>query len=102
MNGANANLSIEHLMGEGAEFEFIPGDGIPGKVLTITVLDRGTGYSTKPVGDLTQLGDGNATTNVIIRPSVIELPGRWLTSDSLYHQMILNLKVKTTTLIFLM
>jgi hypothetical protein len=83
VNGANANLSIEHLMGEGAEFEFIPGDGIPGKVLSITVLDRGTGYSTKPVGDLTQLGDGNATTNVIIRPSVIELPGRWLTSDSL-------------------
>jgi hypothetical protein len=83
VNGANAVLSIEHFMGEGAEFEFIPGDGIPGKVLSINVLDRGTGYSTKPVGDLTQLGDGNATTNVIIRPSVIELPGRWLTSDSL-------------------
>jgi hypothetical protein len=83
VNGVNAVLSIEHFMGEGAEFEFIPGDGIPGKVLSINVLDRGTGYSTKPVGDLTQLGDGNATTNVIIRPSVIELPGRWLTSDSL-------------------
>jgi hypothetical protein len=83
VNGANAVLSIEHFMGEGAEFEFIPGDGIPGKVLSINVLDRGTGYSTKPVGDLTQSGDGNATTDVIIRPSVIELPGRWLTSDSL-------------------
>ena len=83
VNGANAVLSIEHFMGEGAEFEFIPGDGIPGKVLSINVLDRGTGYSTKPVGDLTQSGDGTATTNVIIRPSVIELPGRWLTSDSL-------------------
>jgi hypothetical protein len=83
VGGSNATLSIEYLMGEGAEFEFIPGDGIPGKVLSINVLDKGTGYSTKPVGDLTQSGDGNATTNVIIRPSVIELPGRWLTSDSL-------------------
>jgi hypothetical protein len=82
-NGTNAVLSIEHFMGEGAEFEFIPGDGIPGKVLSINVLDRGTGYSTKPVGDLTQSGDGEATTNVIVRPSVIQLPGRWLTSDSL-------------------
>jgi hypothetical protein len=81
--GANANLTIQNFMGEGVEFEFEPGDGIIGKVLTIDLLESGTGYSTKPVGDLTQLGDGLATTNVVIRPSVIQLSGRWSTSDGL-------------------
>jgi hypothetical protein len=83
ISGANANLAIQDFMGEGAEFQFEAGDGIAGKVLSINLLNKGTGYSTKPVGDLSQSGDGEATTNVIIRPSVIELPGRWLTSDSL-------------------
>jgi hypothetical protein len=83
VSGVGANLAIQDFMGEGAEFQFEAGDGIAGKILSIKVLDKGTGYSTRPLGDLTLSGDGEATTNVIIRPSVIELPGRWLTSDSL-------------------
>ncbi len=83
ISGANANLAIQNFMGQDAEFSFEPGDGIAGKVLSINLLNTGSGYSTKPVGDLSQSGDGKATSNVIIRPSVIELPGRWITSDGL-------------------
>ena len=83
VSGVGANLAIQDFMGEGAQFEFQAGDGIAGKILSINVLDKGTGYSTRPLGDLTLIGDGKATTNVVIRPSVVELPGRWLTSDSL-------------------
>jgi hypothetical protein len=83
ISGANANLAIQNFMGQDAEFSFEPGDGIAGKVLSIKLLNTGTGYSTRPVADLTLSGDGNATTDVTIRPSVVELPGRWLTSDSL-------------------
>lgn len=82
-SGSNANLEVQFFMGKGAEFDYQSGDGIPGKVLSIKVLDKGTGYIATPIGDLTTKGDGNATTNVQIRPSVVELPGRWLTSDSL-------------------
>jgi len=83
ISGANANLAIQNFMGQDAEFLFEPGDGIAGKVLSINLLNTGSGYSTKPVGDLSQSGDGKATSNVITRPSVIELPGRWITPDGL-------------------
>ena len=83
LSGINANLSIQHLMGQGAEFDFESGDGVAGKVLSIALLNKGTGYSTQPIGNLSQSGDGNATTNVNIRPSLIRLPGRWTTPDSL-------------------
>ena len=81
-------------MGQGAEFEFEAGDGIAGKVLSIALLNKGTGYSTQPIGDLTQSGDGTATTNVNIRPSLIELPGRWTTSDSLLSSDNIKLEGK--------
>ena len=94
LSGANANLSIQFLMGQGAEFEFEAGDGIAGKVLSIALLNKGTGYSTQPIGDLTQSGDGTATTNVNIRPSLIQLPGRWTTSDSLLSSDNIKLEGK--------
>jgi hypothetical protein len=81
--GTGANLAIEHFMGEGAQFDYVSGDGISGKVLSIRILNPGKGYTTVPVADLKFSGDGTATATVNIRSSLIDLPGRWTTSDGM-------------------
>jgi hypothetical protein len=81
--GTGANLQVEHFMGQDAEFEYTPGDGIQGKVLSIKVINPGKGYTVTPVVDLTFSGDGNATANANIRSSFVKLPGRWVKSDGL-------------------
>jgi hypothetical protein len=81
--GTGANLAIQHFMGEGVDFTYVPGDGISGKVLSIKVLNPGKGYKTSPIADLKFSGDGNASANIEIRPSLEKLPGRWTTSDGM-------------------
>jgi hypothetical protein len=82
-SGSNAVLQIEHLMGEGALFDFVPGDGIQGKILSVKLLDPGVGYNFPPIVDMGLSGDGNAIITSNIRESFIQLPGKWTTSDSI-------------------
>jgi hypothetical protein len=82
-SGSNAVLEIEHFMGEGALFDFVPGDGIDGKILSVKLLDPGIGYNFPPIVDMTLSGDGNAIITSNIRESFIKLPGRWTTSDGI-------------------
>jgi hypothetical protein len=81
--GTGANLQVEHFMGQGVEFEYVAGDGISGKILSIKVLNPGKGYTVTPVVDLKFSGDGNATANANIRSSFVTLPGRWINEDGL-------------------
>jgi hypothetical protein len=81
--GVGANLQIEHFMGQNVEFEYVAGDGISGKILSIKVLNPGKGYTVTPVVDLKFSGDGNATANANIRSSFVTLPGRWINEDGL-------------------
>jgi hypothetical protein len=81
--GTGANLVVEHFMGEGVDFDYVKGDGISGKVLSIKILNPGKGYTTTPIADLRFSGDGTATADVITRNSIISLPGRWTTSDGM-------------------
>jgi hypothetical protein len=81
--GTGANLVVQHFMGEGADFDYVRGDGISGKVLSIRLLNPGKGYTTQPTADLKFSGDGKATANIVARNSIINLPGRWTTSDGM-------------------
>ena len=80
--GANANLSVVALMGDGENL-FATADKNPGEVLKIRIIDAGSGYVYPPEIDLTQSGDGNATANADVETSYVTFPGRWTTSDSI-------------------
>jgi hypothetical protein len=83
VGGQFANLSIGSFMGEGVQFEYEADDGIPGKILSVNLLDRGSAYVSAPIVDLRSFGDGNAIVTAQTRPSYVTLPGRWTTSDSI-------------------
>ena len=81
--GTGANLEVEHFMGQDVEFDYVTGDGIQGKIISIKVLNPGKGYTVTPVVDLKFSGDGTATANTNIRSSFVTLPGRWINEDGL-------------------
>jgi hypothetical protein len=81
--GFGANLVVEHFMGQNVKFDYVSGEGIGGQILSIKLLDRGSGYTVVPIIDLTLSGDRNATATVTNRPSLVQLPGRWAKSDGL-------------------
>jgi len=81
-SGANANLTVSALMGDGENL-LAQSDQNPGAILKIRITDAGEGYEFAPQVDLTTYGDGTATANTEIEPSYVTFPGRWTTSDSL-------------------
>jgi len=81
--GTGSNLVVEHFMGEGVDFEYELGDGIQGKILSLSLINSGKGYTVTPVVDLKFSGNGNATAVANIRNSFIQLPGRWINSDGI-------------------
>jgi hypothetical protein len=80
-SGVGANLIVEHFMGQDVDFQYVLGDGIPGKILSIKILNSGTGYKVTPIVDLKFSGDGNALVTANLRPTFVQLPGRWINSD---------------------
>ena len=80
--GANANLSMIALMGDGENL-FATADQDPGAITKIRIVDAGSGYVYPPQIDLSQSGDGTALANSAIEPSYVTFPGRWTTSDSI-------------------
>lgn len=83
VSGTGASISVKNLMGQGAQFDYDLSDGIPGKILAVELLNRGTGITSNTIIDLKQSGDGLAVITAQTRPSLISLPGRWITSDSI-------------------
>lgn len=88
-NGVGAVLQVTALMGEGATFSaMLPVDEfgrrkLAGEIKSFKILDQGVGYDTIPYVDLTGYGNGQALANVEINTSYEEIPGRWITSDSI-------------------
>jgi hypothetical protein len=82
-NGSNANLQVTAVMGGGEQLGFIIEDGVAGKILSIKVLESGSGYSTEPLIDLSNSGDGTAIASANLAPAVVQLSGRWITSDGI-------------------
>ena len=80
--GANANLSIVALMGDGENL-FATSNQNPGAILKIRIIDGGEGYEFAPQINLTSKGDGTATANAEVETSYITFPGHWTSSDSI-------------------
>jgi hypothetical protein len=80
--GANANLSVIALMGDGENL-YGSADQALGAILKIRIVNSGAGYKYPPQIDLAGYGDGKATANAKVESSYITFPGRWTTSDSI-------------------
>jgi len=79
--GVGANVEIDSLVSDG-EVILPTGIGLPGKILSIQVLDPGSGYEYIPIVTVTG-GSGTATANADIERSYLTSTGRWTTSDSI-------------------
>jgi uncharacterized protein len=79
--GVGANISIDSLVSDG-ESLLASGIGQPGEILSIQVLNPGSGYEYIPIITITG-GSGTATANAEIERSYLSSPGRWTTSDSI-------------------
>lgn len=83
VSGVGCEISVSGLMGEGALFEYDSGDGLPGKILEVDLLQKGTGLLSTPIIDMRYSGDGKATITSQTTPSYVTLPGRWISSDGI-------------------
>jgi hypothetical protein len=83
VSGANANIVVGAIMGDGEHLNALFGTDPVGKILSIRITDSGSGYDYNPPVDLTQSGDGLAVANAVLNTSTVELPGRWTTTDSI-------------------
>jgi hypothetical protein len=80
--GANANISVQGLLGDGENL-LAASDKNPGEILKIRIIDAGQGYEYPPEIDLSGSGDGTATANATVESTYVTFPGRWTTSDSI-------------------
>jgi hypothetical protein len=64
-SGANANLSVIALMGDGESLTPFIGNTQPGQIISIKVVSGGSGYQYIPQVDLTGSGDGTATAALV-------------------------------------
>ena len=89
ISGTGANVEIDSLVSDG-ESIFPTGIGQPGQILTIQVLNPGSGYEYIPIVTISG-GSGTATANADIERSYLTSPGRWTTSDSIISSTERNL-----------
>lgn len=82
LNGANANLTVSSLMGDG---ESLSGQSTSplGQILDIRITNGGFGYEFPPQIILTGSGDGTAQANGVIESTYVTLPGRFTTSEGI-------------------
>lgn len=81
-SGANANLSVIALMGNGENLSGTSTSPL-GQILNIRITDGGFGYEFLPQIILTGSGDGTAQANGVIETTYVTIPGRFTTSDGI-------------------
>jgi len=77
--GTGANISVTNILGTGGSF--LVANSVIGAIETISITNRGSGYTFIPTINLTQSGDGTAIANATIIEGVFEYSGRWLNDD---------------------
>ena len=77
--GTGANIIVTHRLGEGGDYAIA--NSTLGSIEKISILNRGSGYTTPPTINLKSLGDGTATANATIIEGVFTYPGRYLNDD---------------------
>lgn len=90
--GSGANVEVVALMGDGEEFLASLGNNKPGGIETITILDAGDGLQSVPEIDLTDYGDGTATAEAVLIPTVETFAGRWTNQDGLISSSYMKLQ----------
>jgi hypothetical protein len=83
VNGIGAVLVVSKIMGFGATYSPIIGEGISGQIKSIKVISEGVGYEIVPGIDLSLSGDGNAKGIAVLTESTLKLPGKWKNSDGI-------------------
>jgi hypothetical protein len=77
--GSGADIQVTARLGEGGEY--IVANTTLGAIQTISIINRGTGYTSVPTINLQSLGDGTATATATILQGVYTYPGRYLNDD---------------------
>jgi len=92
--GSNANVQVIAIMGDGEELSSSLGNNNPGGIETITILDAGLGLQSVPEIDLSNYGDGTATAEAVLVPTLETLPGKWQNQDGLISSTYMRLQGK--------
>jgi hypothetical protein len=80
--GVGANVEIDSLISDGELLIASGGTGQPGQILSIQVLNPGSGYEYPPIISISGATGSGAVANADIEQSYLTSPGRWTTSDS--------------------
>lgn len=78
-NGANANVVVTAILGDGELCEATA--NVLGAIEKLTVVSGGVGYLTAPTLDLSAMGDGTAQASANIVTGIYTYPGRYLNDD---------------------
>ena len=77
--GSGGQIEVQALLGYGGDFAVA--NSTLGAIERITLLSRGTGYTSAPTINLTNYGDGTAQATATIVTGVYTYPGRYLNDD---------------------
>jgi hypothetical protein len=76
---SNANIEVTAVLGSGETL--YSANSIQGKILSLQIIQSGSGYTTAPTLNLTQIGDGTAQAEATIITGEFTYPGRYLNDD---------------------
>lgn len=92
--GSNANVQVVSIMGDGEQLTATIGNTQPGGVQSILILDPGKGLQSVPEFDLSRSGNGNATVQANLIPTIEEFPGKWISQKGLISSTYTKLQGK--------
>ena len=92
--GSNANVEVVAIMGDGEQFTANIGTNKPGSVQSVLIIDAGKGLKSVPDFDLSRSGDGTATLQAVLIPTVEEFPGKWISQKGLVSSSYTKLQGK--------
>ena len=76
---SNANIQVTAVLGSGETL--YSANSSEGRILSLQILKSGSGYTTAPTLNLTQIGDGTAQAVATIITGAFTYPGRYLNDD---------------------
>jgi len=91
--GSNANVQVVAIMGDGEQFTSSVGDPFGG-IKSILIIDSGDGLRSVPELDLSDFGDGLATAEATLIPTVETFAGRFENQDGIISSSYTKLQGK--------
>ena len=81
--GSSANIEIFCLASDGEQLSAANTINEPGSILSVKIINPGSGYQYLPIVDLSGKGSGTATANAEIERSYLATTGRWTSTESI-------------------